>query len=852
MKGFTMKRLICVLGGLLVLPAFADVTPDVGNVANTPVAQPSRATPNANNATSRATARVSASATNTQNPRATTERTSQSSRNATVARSGAAATTVARGAADTTSRVASRPSRNVATTGANVTSRRAMPTNANPSVTSRVGMTTATVANRVNSRPTAAVMARAPTTISVSAPVATSESAEQIVTTTEEKQTAVSNMDEIVQLTDYCKAQYTSCMDNFCNVLDDNQGRCSCSKNIKNYEKTENALKAATEALQDVSQQIQYIGLTKDDIETLFTQTEAEAAMQSTTDSTQLKNDLDNIKDMIIGVKTGTASSSETGMSFDLSGLLDFNIDSTGFDLTALFAGNNSNTSSISNQRGEQLYKTAVARCKASVLNTCQAQGVDVAVITNSYDLEIDKQCIAYERALTDSNENMNRTVRNAKVVLQKARLMVAQQKNAYDLRGCVNALDSCMQDDFVCGTDYENCLDPTGKYIVNGEVVIGSSPGYPIKDDDSTKPGAAPTQHDKGLYATWGYTKDSNSLNAWTADGRLTDYINKYVTENTVEENSENLAEYLQYKIGYIGEDNKAYGMCSSVLTKCQNYTYTDKSKYNPNNQVIKEYLQRTLTQIKVAQDEIISGYAENCISDVTSCLSTNQYDSTNPDSSKSTYAINACKAQIVTCMSVNGDATAEPKPGYIREWVQDMQEVTGTKDQQTYKEPVNSNTLCIQTGGIWNGVTCACPAGFSYYTEYGCVKDCLKLTLSCDTYSCVGHIQDIYIKPGNSTVYSDSRCTSVLATLPIPTDSETGGQCDLLAFNDGPICADNWDSDDLPKDKLFFRLDECLGGYMFGGKPKDLYHETDLYYRCYSQCLVGYQKVDNKCVFQ
>ena len=732
-----MKRLICVLGGLLVLPAFADVTPDVGNVANTPVAQPSRATPNANNATSRATARVSASTTNTQNPRATTERTSQSSRNATVARSGAAATTVARGASETTSRVASRPSRNVATTGTNVTSRRAMPTNANPSVTSRVGMTTATVANRVSSRASNAVMARAPTTISVSAPVATAE--EQIVTTTEEKQTAVSNMDEIVQLTDYCKAQYTSCMDNFCNVLDDNQGRCSCSKNIKNYEKTENALKLATEALQDVSQQIQYIGLTKDDIETLFTQTEAEAAMQSTTDSTQLKNDLDNIKDMIIGVKTGTASSYETsGMSFDLSGLLDFNIDSTGFDLTALFAGNNSNTNSISNQRGDQLYKTAAARCKASVLNTCQAQGVDITVITNSYDLEIDKQCIAYERALTDSNENMNRTVRNAKVVLQKARLMVAQQKNAYDLRGCVNALDSCMQDDFVCGTDYENCLDPTGKYIVNGEVVIGSSPGYPIKDDDSTKPGAAPTQHDKGLYATWGYTKDSKPLNAWTTDGRLTDYINTYVTGNTVKENSENLAEYLQYKIGYIDDANKAYGMCSSVLTKCQNYTYTDKSKYNPNNQVIKEYLQRTLTQIKVVQDEIISGYAENCISDVSSCLSTNQYDSTNSDSSKSTYAINACKAQIVTCMSVNGDATDDPKPTYIRDWVQDMQEVTGTKDKNGSNEETNSQEkFCVSGTGFtatWDDATqkCTCKGDKSYEIyEFEENSGCQKATL-------------------------------------------------------------------------------------------------------------------------
>ena len=64
-------------------------------------------------------------------------------------------------------------------------------------------------------------------------------------------------------------------MDNFCNVLDDNQGRCSCSANLSNYAETEEALKQATEDLQDVALQIQYIGLTADEVETLFTQTEA-------------------------------------------------------------------------------------------------------------------------------------------------------------------------------------------------------------------------------------------------------------------------------------------------------------------------------------------------------------------------------------------------------------------------------------------------------------------------------------------------------------------------------------------------------------------------------------------------
>ncbi|MBQ1997089.1 MAG: hypothetical protein II238_01430 [Alphaproteobacteria bacterium] len=172
------------------------------------------------------------------------------------------------------------------------------------------------------------------------------------------------------------------------------------------------------------------------------------------------------------------------------------------------------------------------------------------------------------------------------------------------------------------------------------------------------------------GLYATWGYGTKNN---AWTADGSLIDYISAHIQDKEVTETSETLIPYLQYKIGYI-KDNKAYGMCSSVLNKCQNYTY-DKKKYKHDNQVIREYLQRTLTQIKVAQDEIINSYAENCISDVNSCLSSNNY------TAQANYAINACKSQIVTCMSVNGDSTANPTPENVKQWVYAIQNPTEIK---------------------------------------------------------------------------------------------------------------------------------------------------------------------------
>ena len=678
-----MKRFIAVLSGLLVLPAFAEVAPvfydgvieysdeepsgeeidaATETVVVAPVVQPSSVNPRtANRNASRA---VPSTASASVSSRANAGRVTASNRTASNAVTARTATNAS--ARGTVSRVSTRAARS-ATNGTQqiATTRRAMQTTpttaARASIVQTDTVNTPLYTGRVSSR-ASAVRARIPTISSTSS---------SVVTTAESAADATQSMDELAQITDFCKAQYTSCMDNFCNVLDDNQGRCSCSKNIKNYAKTEEALKAATEALQDVAQQIQYVGLSADEIETLFTQTEAEIQMQSTQDNTQLKNDLDRIKNLIVDVKGGSASTvSDAGMGFNLSGLLDFSIDSTGFDLASLFGTTTADTSSISNQRGETLYKTAAARCKSAVLTNCAAQGVDISVIANSYDMEIDKQCIAYERSLTDTNAEMNQTVRNAKGVLQRARLMVAQQKNSYDLRGCVNALDSCMQDDYVCGTDYEYCLDPTGKYIVDGEIVVGSTPGYVVSSSALTAPGIDYGES-KTLYSTWFYDNNKYAFGTDNDKGTLSDYINKTVTSTAQTQTSDIMSNYLLYKIGY-NEDGKNYGMCMSVLNKCQDYTYTGTTAanrtYNPANDVVKEYLQRTLTKIKVAQDAVIADYAENCITDVSSCLATNNYEKSN------NIAINACRAQIRTCMSVNGDTTKDPDPAQMKDWVSTM----------------------------------------------------------------------------------------------------------------------------------------------------------------------------------
>ncbi|MDW2974513.1 MAG: hypothetical protein R8M70_00425 [Alphaproteobacteria bacterium] len=716
-----MKRFVAVLSGLLVLPAFAEVAPvyydelieysgdtapaeEATETVTKTVASSVPATVSANNLRtvnrniSRAT--PAAAATKTGATRSASGRTAVTNRSA--ANGAVVARTAATARTATPSRVSARAVRTAANGSQQIaTARRAMQgdqgkTTTRTSIVQTDTVNTPLYTGRVATR-ASAVRARIPALASIAASTDTSTA----VTT--------QSLDELAQVTDFCKAQYMSCMDNFCNVLDDNQGRCSCSKNIKNYAKTEEALKAATEALQDVAQQIRYIGLSADDIETLFTQTEAEMQMQSSQDNTQLKNDLDRIKNLIVDVKTGSASAvTDSAMGFDLSGLLDFNIDSTGFDLTTLFGSSSANTSSISNQRGEALYKTAAARCKVAVLNDCAAQGVDIAVISNSYDLEIDKQCVAYERELSDANDQMSNTVRNAKSVLQRARLLVAQDKNSYDLRGCINALDSCMQDDYVCGADYEYCLDPTGKYIIDGEIVVGSTPGYVPAETETTIPGPEALRNKDTLYGTWYYDSDKYAWADSRDGGTLTAYITKTLSEVDLEEPDDNahiMTDFLLHKIGY-NENGKNYGMCISVLNKCQDYTYQgplNARKYNPQNDVIKEYLQRTLVKIKSAQDQVITDYAENCISDVTSCLTSNNYVQGNE--LRNNVAINACRAQIMTCMSVNGDITSTPTPTQIQTWVANMLAAYGETNDTGASDSDSSNDNTNDTGSSGQG---------------------------------------------------------------------------------------------------------------------------------------------------
>ena len=449
------------------------------------------------------------------------------------------------------------------------------------------------------------------------------QSSKKTVVTAESLATAKDVLEKTADLNNTCQQQYNECMDQFCAVVDSNQKRCSCSANLAKYVKAQKAVEDANIELNDVAQRIRYVGLSADEIRAIMSATEAEEAMTRTKDTTENRSLLDKIADMIKDPSTQAQSSDDSGI-LDMD--FDFSSDSNeifGLDLTL---GESSND--ISKKRGQDLYREATKRCKF-VLKNCKDAGGTESQITGNYDLAIDKDCIAYEQGLDKLNKTLVSNVRSANLMLQKARLAVLQNKNQYDAKGCVGALEKCMLDDMVCGEDYVKCVDPTKRYIdENGTVVIGQQ-----------------------ITSIFGHMINYNN----TAIN--SEFIRTAVSSDKVCQEKDDgscVVNYLMKKIG-TGQSTKNGGLCRAVLDKCQDYTYVANnasSVYNPYNDVIVNYIQRAMVNIKAAQSRIVSNYAANCLTDMSECY--NQQLTQINDLSSAVSITNVKKVMTGACRNV------------------------------------------------------------------------------------------------------------------------------------------------------------------------------------------------------
>lgn len=444
---------------------------------------------------------------------------------------------------------------------------------------------------------------------------------------------AKERLEQTAELNKSCQEQYNDCMDQFCAVIDNNQKRCSCSANLARYTKVESAVKDANTQLNDVAQRIRYVGLSADEIRAIMSATEAEEALSGARDTTETRSMLEDIEALIKNPASTTTGGTDTYSTLDLN--LDFSDTSDMFNLDFL----NNNSGSLSNLRGADLYNAAKKRCN-TILTQCKDAGATSQQITANYDLAIDKDCIAYEQGLTKMNETLVSNVRSANLMLQKARLAVLQNKNEYDAKGCIAALDSCMTDEMVCGEDYVKCLDPTKKYIdENGKVVLGQ---------DITDILSFMKKYDNSNIKT-------EFLQSAAQRSISGDACAKSVDGEAGGGDGWCAVKYLLQKIG-TGVRVTDGGLCRAVLDKCQRYTYDSNNKYQPYNDVVVNYIQRAMVNIKSGQSKVISDYASNCMVDVATCYNqqvtqVNAWSSSANVSSIRKVMSGACRNVALTC---------------------------------------------------------------------------------------------------------------------------------------------------------------------------------------------------------
>ncbi len=406
-------------------------------------------------------------------------------------------------------------------------------------------------------------------------------------------------MENINELHSICRTQYAQCMDMFCNVVDDTMGRCSCSSNYSDYNRVARAATNANAELNEVAQRIRYIGLTPEEIEVMNTGTVAEEEMASTVDKSDMAESLKDIAAMIKNPsQISSAYSAENTDILDVD--LTFSSDLVDLSGVNIFSTTESNTS-VSNKRGTALYDAAKNHCK-HILTQCVESGADAEQITANYDIDIDKDCMSYAATLEKQNENIRTNIRSAETMLQSARTAVAQNKNIYDTKNCVAALNACMTDDYVCGSNYYNCVDPTNGYIdVTGEIVLGHNPRRPLVYMAQYSAAEIDEKFLMDAYAMK-TVSDSECANVSNNNGRC-------------------IANKLLKLIG-MGASDKEGGVCRHVLDQCQQYTYNKNNVYNPYNEVVLSYMRYAMSQIHNAQQKIVGDYTASCVTDVKACV--------------------------------------------------------------------------------------------------------------------------------------------------------------------------------------------------------------------------------------
>lgn len=238
-------------------------------------------------------------------------------------------------------------------------------------------------------------------------------------------------------------------MDQFCELKNDKFRRCSCSDRVFDLQDTLDTYQSAGDMLTEFSENLDVVGLTKEQATAMKTASEGEDALAE--DKSASKQLLQAIMNAIAG-KDSTVSGkyqnlNSISITSDISNA--FGLDDIG--------------QIIASYNGATLYKAVYPQCKNAVSEDCNKASLQRAI--NAYLMTIEQDCNTVTAALATQQKTLKNATHESSAMLDLARIENRRNHNSDDIATCISNVENAIKSEEVCGADYHKCLD-YGQFI--------------------------------------------------------------------------------------------------------------------------------------------------------------------------------------------------------------------------------------------------------------------------------------------------------------------------------------------------------------------------------------------------
>ena len=228
-----------------------------------------------------------------------------------------------------------------------------------------------------------------------------------------------------------CQDAYFGCMDSFCMLENVTGGRCKCSDKNAEYDNILAEimnLDQQSYVMQTEGVSLLKMGKSADEVYAMAENAASKVSKDKKVEETSKKK---------LDISAWDKSLFEDDEEFfeDETSVLDT-------DLTS--------------KTGDKLHAIAASTCTQEAPAQCKSS---IPMLRMIYVQKIQSDCAAYENSLKQQQMESEQKLQTARQSLRETALEKYQEANKYDLGGCVNAFNACMQQEDVCGNGFLGCV---------------------------------------------------------------------------------------------------------------------------------------------------------------------------------------------------------------------------------------------------------------------------------------------------------------------------------------------------------------------------------------------------------